>query len=150
MIQADLAKAGIPYKDGGGRVYDFHALRHQFISDLVAAEHPPKVVQELARPSTITLTMDRYAHIDREPQQAALESLPALDLTVDLTLADGSDSPDKSCIVPLGGDYPSAIPSSQPLAGSTVSIDCLDLSACDVSSGAGTRTPDTRIMIPLL
>jgi hypothetical protein len=150
MIRADLEKAGIPYEDGGGRVYDFHGLRHQFISDLVAAGHPPKVVQELARHSTITLTMDRYAHIDREPQQAALESLPVLNLTVDLTVEDSSDSADTSPIVTLGGEVTSPVPSSQPLVASPLSDGCPDLSAIDMSSGAGTRTPDTRIMIPLL
>jgi hypothetical protein len=28
MRQADLAAAGIPYKDEAGRYCDFHALRH--------------------------------------------------------------------------------------------------------------------------
>jgi hypothetical protein len=42
VIRLDLAAAGIPYLDPSGRAYDFHALRHQFISDLAAAGVHPK------------------------------------------------------------------------------------------------------------
>ena len=66
------------YQDGDGRVFDFHALRHQFISSLAAAGVHPKVAQILARHSTITLTMDRYTHLGLFDQTAALEKLPQL------------------------------------------------------------------------
>ena len=49
--------------DEAGRVFDFHALRHQFISALAAAGVHPKTAQQLARHSTITLTMNRYTHL---------------------------------------------------------------------------------------
>jgi integrase len=78
MIRLDLAAAGIPYIDAEGRVYDFHSLRHQFISNLATAGVHPKVAQELARHSTITLTMDRYTHVALHDQAAALEKLPGL------------------------------------------------------------------------
>jgi integrase len=78
VIRADLAAAGIPYADGAGRAYDFHALRHQFISDMVAAGVHPKDAQALARHSTITLTMDRYAHVRGPNLRAALDRLPDL------------------------------------------------------------------------
>jgi excisionase family DNA binding protein len=78
MIRQDLAAAGIPYADEAGRVYDFHALRHQFISDLARAGVAPRVAQELARHSTITLTMNVYSHIELHDQRAALEKLPRL------------------------------------------------------------------------
>ncbi|MDA1013272.1 MAG: hypothetical protein O3A00_02335 [Planctomycetota bacterium] len=42
MIRVDLATAGIPYMDHRGHVFDFHALRHQFISMLAAAGIHPK------------------------------------------------------------------------------------------------------------
>jgi integrase len=77
MMRHDLARAGIPFLDGQGRAYDFHALRHQFISDLVAAGVHPKDAQVLARHSTITLTMNRYAHVRPANLQAALDKLPA-------------------------------------------------------------------------
>jgi integrase len=78
MLRHDLGRAGIPFLDGQGRSYDFHALRHQFISDLVAAGVHPKDAQVLARHSTITLTMNRYAHVRPANLHAALDKLPAL------------------------------------------------------------------------
>jgi len=78
MVRRDLAAAGIPFKDGAGRVFDFHAIRHQFISSLAAAGVHPKVAQNLARHSTITLTMDRYTHLGLLDQTAALDKLPVL------------------------------------------------------------------------
>jgi integrase/recombinase XerD len=69
---------GIPYIDAEGRVYDFHALRHQFISDMVESGIHPKDAQALARHSTITLTMNRYAHVRQANLHAALGKLPDL------------------------------------------------------------------------
>src|SRR5690606_24988054 len=64
--------------DAAGDVVDFHSLRHTFITNLAASGVHPKVAQELARHSTITLTMDRYAHAAWESMTAALERLPDL------------------------------------------------------------------------
>ncbi len=63
-------------RDEAGRVADFHALRHTFITRLAQAGISPKVAQSLARHSTITLTMDRYAHVRLADEAAALEALP--------------------------------------------------------------------------
>jgi integrase len=76
MIRIDLEAAGIPYRDSAGRVFDFHALRHHFISRLAAAGVHPKVAQELARHSTITLTMDHYTHLELRDLAQALDKLP--------------------------------------------------------------------------
>lgn len=65
-------------QDRAGRVVDFHALRHGFITYLVTANVPPKVAQTLARHSTITLTMDRYTHLGVMDLVDALERLPAI------------------------------------------------------------------------
>jgi integrase len=78
MVRVDLKAARIPYRDEHGRVFDFHALRHQFISSLAAAGVHPKICQALARHSTITLTMDNYAHVALYDQTAALEALPSI------------------------------------------------------------------------
>ena len=43
MIRADLADAGIEYRDADGRVCDFHALRHSFVSALARGGVHPKV-----------------------------------------------------------------------------------------------------------
>ena len=53
----------LAYRDGAGRVVGFHALRHTYISRLVASGANIKVAQELARHSTPTLTLGRYAHV---------------------------------------------------------------------------------------
>jgi hypothetical protein len=100
MVRADLADArvkwieaaGSPdalgarqkskilcYRDESGRVADFHAFRHTFISNLVAAGVHPKTAQLLARHSTITLTMDRYTHVANGALTSAVNSLPNLD-----------------------------------------------------------------------
>ena len=65
-------------KDKDGCVADFHALRHGFITYLVTANVPPKVAQTLARHSTITLTMDRYAHLGVGDLVEGLRKLPAV------------------------------------------------------------------------
>ena len=75
MLRIDLDSAGIGYETDAGFA-DFHSLRHTFISNLVAAGVHPKVAQQLARHSTITLTMDRYAHLGLIDMTAGLSSLP--------------------------------------------------------------------------
>src|SRR5512135_181628 len=79
LIQADLKRAGLPYRDASGRVADFHALRHSYITALAKSNAPVKVVQSLARHSTPTLTLGIYSHIGLYDQTAALDALPSLD-----------------------------------------------------------------------
>jgi len=69
----------LAYRDGAGRVADFHALRHTYISRLVASGANIKVAQELARHSTPTLTLGRYAHVQLVDQTRALDALPAIE-----------------------------------------------------------------------
>lgn len=76
--QGDKKAAEVPYRDRRGLVFDFHALRHQFVSNLAAAGVAPKVAQTLARHSTITLTMDRYTHLGASDTREALDRLPEL------------------------------------------------------------------------
>ena len=63
------------YRDKEGRVSDFHALRHRFVTELVRAGVAPKDAKELARHSTITLTMDRYSHVTARDTAAAVARL---------------------------------------------------------------------------
>ena len=98
MLRGDLEAAGIPYEDGQGRVFDFHALRHQFISNLAQAGVHPKIAQQLARHSSITLTMDRYTHLDVAQTADALMALPNVPHGDDQTAAvwtDENDTPEK-------------------------------------------------------
>ena len=65
------------YENAAGEVFDFHATRHTYISAIVAGGASVKVAQELARHSTPTLTIGRYAHTRLHDLTAALESLPS-------------------------------------------------------------------------
>src|SRR5262249_3987470 len=78
MVRDDLERAGIPYQDAAGRYFDFHALRHQFVSRLALSGVSVKAAQTLARHSTVTLTMDRYAHAGLKDTAEALDRLPVL------------------------------------------------------------------------
>jgi len=48
MLRLDLDAAGIPYRDADGRVADFHALRHSYITLLDQPGITKKAHQELA------------------------------------------------------------------------------------------------------
>jgi integrase len=74
MLRIDLASAGIAHRTEAG-VIDFHALRHSYITLLGQAGIDPKTLQELARHSTITLTM-RYMHTDDDRKRAAIDGGP--------------------------------------------------------------------------
>ena len=77
MLRRDLAAAGIAYVDESGQVFDFHSLRHQFISNLAKSGAHPKVAQQLARHSDINLTMQEYTHLGLVDLTQAIEALPA-------------------------------------------------------------------------
>jgi len=108
MKMADPKSKGIPYRDEAGGVFDFHSLRHQFISNLVAGDVNPKVCQSLARHSTITLTMDRYSHLGLFDQATALDKLPPLpwpSTDTNLKAATGTDGKSDFPIgTPIGTD----------------------------------------------
>lgn len=53
----------------------FHDLRHTFASLLLEAGESPKVIQELLGHSTITTTMDIYAHVTKKGKVKAIERL---------------------------------------------------------------------------
>ena len=74
MLRVDLKGA----VDAEGRVADFHAWRHTYVSALAADPTVPvKTLQTLARHRTPDLTLRRYAHSRRQDQKAALAALPA-------------------------------------------------------------------------
>jgi len=79
MMRADLHRAGIPYRDSAGRVADFHALRHTYISRLVQSGVNVKVAQELARHSTPMLTLGVYTHLTLHDRTAALDALAPIE-----------------------------------------------------------------------
>ena len=82
MLKADLSLAEIEYETPDG-VADFHALRHTFATRLVAAGAQAKSAQKLLRHSSITLTMDLYAHIGTEDLVNTVELLGGSEQTHD-------------------------------------------------------------------
>jgi site-specific recombinase XerD len=63
MVRADLSEAGIPARDGG-LVYDLHALRGQYATDLDRAGVSLVRAQKLMRHSSPTLTAKFYTRPD--------------------------------------------------------------------------------------
>ena len=76
MIPRDLAAAEIEYETHDG-VADFHALRHGYLTRLARSGVHPKTMQDLARHSTVTLTLDRYSHLSLVDLSAGLDALDA-------------------------------------------------------------------------
>jgi len=91
LIKKDLNEAKIEYRDNSGRVVDFHSLRHTFITNLTRGGVSPRVAQSLARHSTITLTMDRYSHVNCSTERAALNMLPEIEIGKQIVLKTGTD-----------------------------------------------------------
>ena len=76
-MQAERAKSSfLADADASGGVLDFHALRHSYISWLVASGASVSVCQTLARHSTPTLTLGVYSHPTLADQGKALAALP--------------------------------------------------------------------------
>ena len=116
MLRNDLDAAGIPYVTAEG-IADFHSLRHTFISNLAACGIHPKLAQQLARHSTIALTMDRYTHLGLIDMNSALESLPNIAAPESQTMrATGTtdDAPVLSCTISCNA--PAEITPFQPLS----------------------------------
>lgn len=78
MIRIDLKSAMIPYTDEHGHDYDFHALRHQFITNLKRAGVSLKDAQVLSRHSNVNLTANVYSHTTDKEQAASVEKLVAV------------------------------------------------------------------------
>ena len=80
ILRQDLKVAGIPcnaFKRGKASegVVDFHALRHSYITILIEDGNNPKVVQSLARHSTVALTIGRYTTLRDNSKRNAIEGI---------------------------------------------------------------------------
>ena len=76
MLRGDLEAAGIPYVDAAGRVADFHAHRHTYLT-VAGKSLPPKMAQLLGRHSDYKTTQ-RYTHIGLSDIGSAAAQLPPL------------------------------------------------------------------------
>ncbi len=151
MLRGDLEAAGIAYKDDAGQVYDFHSLRHQFITELVRSGASPKAVQELARHSTITLSLDRYTHSDRAELTEAVGKMRPVSEEgrryTDWCTTTGVPRPEAAS---NGTDLQSE---HEPVASSQVVVVTSfedDVASDDANRPGRTRTCDQGIMSPLL
>lgn len=70
-----MASEFLSFADSRGLRADFHALRHSYVSRVVRGGASPKEAQALARHSTITLTMDFYAHTEIAEAARALQKM---------------------------------------------------------------------------
>ena len=68
----------LKYRDTGDQQADIHALRHKFLPRLGRSGASAKVMQRLARHSTVELTIGRYTHAGLFDLSAAVNKLPAL------------------------------------------------------------------------
>lgn len=75
MVRLDLAAAGLDADLPGGKVLDFHALRHTFITTLTRAGLGLREAQELARHSDPRLTVGTYSHTSADRLRAALAGM---------------------------------------------------------------------------
>lgn len=90
-FRLDLARAGIPVRDGTGRRVDFHSLRVTFGTTLLARGVHPVVVKELMRHSDLKLTTNLYTDPSQLPLARGVATLPAIALTP-CSLNGGNDS----------------------------------------------------------
>ena len=132
MQRIDLDATGILFDTDDG-VANFYSLRHSFLSHLATDGLHPKLAQQLARHSAITLTMDRYSHVGLLDLDAALESLPTFVLPEPQAMrATGKthDASDFSC--KKNCTRPAEISHSQPISSVTL------VSRDDFSDGSET------------
>lgn len=78
VLKADVKASGVPYQTDAGEVFDFHALRHTFITHLDQAEVGASTLQALARHSSIKVT-ERYMKSPELRRKAnGVAALPSL------------------------------------------------------------------------
>ena len=66
------------YLDSDNKQADFHSLRHSYLSRLGRSGASAKVMQKLARHSTVELTLGRYTHANLHDLAAAVDGMPRL------------------------------------------------------------------------
>jgi len=158
-----------------GEVLDFHSLRHTCGAWLAQTGAHPKVVQQVMRHQSITLTMDTYGHLFPGQEADAVCRLfqlltdhPSESATLRATGTE-NHAPDAQEHVQRQAQRAGREMRQSGATGCDRESECnpqgqmpksLRIAGLDdemrsgatnrESSGGGTRTPDTRIMIPLL
>ena len=149
----------LSYQDEAGLYADFHSNRHTFISNLGKAGVAPKVAQELARHSDINLTMRIYSHVGMGDRAKAVGILPAPPSVTGpepekfaqgVAQTPGAAGHGTSPDVTKSATPDNAGLERNPLREGDFGTTRRRKSPGGRNSGGGIRTPDTRIMIPLL
>lgn len=83
VLRRDLAKAGISYRDGTGRVLHFHALRKTFQTLGVVAGVNQRSAQALLGHSDPSLTAEVYTDVAALELHGEVAKLPALGVAAD-------------------------------------------------------------------
>ena len=149
--------------DRSGRVVDFHATRHSYITLLVKSGVHPKMAQSLARHSSINLTMNTYTHVGLFDRATALEALPSImpkdKQPGEILAATGTDPSHCPPCVPPGEILSVSLIKvetgeskteesrgcGKPLEMKPLATDCDRLTLPETRVGEGTRTPDIQI-----
>ena len=76
MLRPDLEAAGTPYVDRRGEVFDFHALRGQFVAEMDRAGVSLVKAQRLARHSSPNLTANLHTRLRIEDLKPEVDRLP--------------------------------------------------------------------------
>lgn len=104
VFDADREAAGIPKRDGSGRVVDVHALRHTFGTMLARAGVPLQLAQRAMRHSTPELTANVYTHLGLVDVAGAVDRLPGIRETMDLQQARAAANSVTPFVTPTGGE----------------------------------------------
>jgi hypothetical protein len=152
-----------------GQLLDFHSLRHTCGAWLSLAGSHPKTVQTVMRHSSISVTMDTYGHLLPGQHAEAVDKLgfmltdsTAASIPLQMTGTDDQRESDRGAQRLAQQSGSRSVRSGAKLRDervhndaqrkspkAVVIVDLSDAIFC-LNSGGGTRTPDTRIMIPLL
>ena len=128
----------------GWRTFTLCGTHLSFISNLARGGVHPKVTRQLARHSTITLTMDRYSHTSRGELSDALSALPGLAIGQQAERAVASGTDGKSLPISL----PTNLPRRAALVPEPVASDCtqtLKMTAGTTRSGYAENTAKTGV-----
>jgi len=75
QFKSDLCAAGIPPKDGQGRVVDFHSLRHTFCTNLQRLNVPLRLIMLMMRHSDRRLSDQTYTDTSLLPADETVQML---------------------------------------------------------------------------
>ena len=156
MLAEDLADAGIDPVSAEARL-NLHALRQTYSTSLARSGVSIEVHRRLMRHESAEMSLRVFSHLGLLDDRRAVAALPDLSTPEPGNVARATGPARVPCA--LGGAQPGCSASCSATRASGDDTPCGPMTAGTPSgepqtamggSGGGTRTPDTRIMIPLL